>query len=451
MFDFLISAPLYEPEQLAAHLSHDAQEVVRAALQRLDGRLVVDYHCHLAGTGRGGTSGCCVHPSAVSPKAYDLPGQLDRAKMRVFMSAFGISPTQDDEAAASRIARLAQVTGALVTEHKQAVGTEDSGLTAPDSQGVRVTQHIGLTATGTAGYKCLLLPFAGVYDRDSNLPQPERTVMQVPNEYPQRLAAARPDIFAAACSVNPHSLGAVAELERCHGAGARVCKWLPNSQHIHPDDARCDPFYTACSRLGMAILTHAGDETSVQLLSTGRVDQSLGNPLLLRRALDAGTKVIVAHFASEGSARDDDGIERPCWEILLQMMLEPRYEGLLFADISALTMFKRLHVLKFVLEHPEVHHRLVFGTDYPVCALGGRIIGTRPLPAALLRDPAAAFSPQLVNLGLVSHHQAQALDEVFQYNPILFDLVLKLTVRHPQSGQQFPASLFAMHPDLPIL
>ena len=83
------------------------------------------------------------------------------------------------------------------------------------------------------------------------------------------------------------------EIERCHSQGARICKWLPNSMHINPGDEQCDPFYDACARLDIAILSHAGDEHSVELLATGAVNQRLGSPLLLRRALDKGVKVAV--------------------------------------------------------------------------------------------------------------------------------------------------------------
>ena len=74
----------------------------------------------------------------------------------------------------------------------------------------------------------------------------------------------------------------------------------------------------------------------------------LGNPLL-RAALDAGVKVIAAHFASEGRAPDDHGAVRPCWELLLEMMREPKWRHLLLADISAIIIFKRVHVLKALL------------------------------------------------------------------------------------------------------
>ena len=53
---------------------------------------------------------------------------------------------------------------------------------------------------------------------------------------------------------------------------------------------------------GIALLTHAGEEQAVE----AEEDQELGNPLRLRRALDAGVQVIVAHCASLGTGLDLD-------------------------------------------------------------------------------------------------------------------------------------------------
>ena len=203
-----------------------------------------------------------------------------------------------------------------------------------------------------------------------------------------------------------------------------------------------------CARLGMAILCHTGDETSVEFLGS-RVSNELGSPLRLRRALRAGVRVIAAHCASEGSARDDAGEWRPCVELLFEMMAEPAWRDLLFADISAMTIFKRLHALVLPLERPALFSQLVYGSDYPVPALGGRIVGTVPQPLALRHG--GAFGAQLVTMGLVDAAQCAQLHEVFQYNPMLFDLVLKLTVRHPKTGTQLPAALFGAHPLLPPL
>ncbi len=53
---------------------------------------------------------------------------------------------------------------------------------------------------------------------------------------------------------------------------------------------------------GIPIVSHAGLERAV----IGVDRQDYGNPLRLRRALDAGVRVVVAHCASMGQDRDID-------------------------------------------------------------------------------------------------------------------------------------------------
>ena len=89
----------------------------------------------------------------------------------------------------------------------------------------------------------------------------------------------------------------------------------------------------------------------------------------------------------------------------------------------------------------------MYGSDYPVPALGGRIIGMKRQPAALFHG--GALTPQLVSVGLLTAAEAASLQEVFDYNPLLCDLMIKLTVRHPITGAQFPPTLFGQHPLLP--
>ena len=51
--------------------------------------------------------------------------------------------------------------------------------------------------------------------------------------------------------------------------------------------------------------------------------------------------------------------------------------------MQALILFKRLHVLVELLARPQLFERLVYGSDYPVPALGGRAIGTKAQPLDL--------------------------------------------------------------------
>ena len=77
---------------------------------------------------------------------------------------------------------------------------------------------------------------------------------------------------------------------------------------IDPASPRCDAVLSMhCEDLGLPLIAHAGLERAV----LGREEHDFGNPLRLRRALDAGVRVVVAHCASMGEDRDlDKGAER---------------------------------------------------------------------------------------------------------------------------------------------
>ena len=48
----------------------------------------------------------------------------------------------------------------------------------------------------------------------------------------------------------------------------------------------------------------------------------------------------------------------------------------------------------------------------------------------------------LVGYGMITADERTALNEIYDYNPLLFDYVAKRTVRDPDSGRQFPPSVF---------
>jgi uncharacterized protein len=101
------------------------------------------------------------------------------------------------------------------------------------------------------------------------------------------------------------------------------------------------------------LLSHVGYEFSL----IGK-DQSVGNPDRLRLALDEGVTVIAAHACSYGLM---------VYERFLPVLLDfsKRYPNF-YADISALTLPNRFRMLLHLRRHPEIHDRLLFGTDYPL-------------------------------------------------------------------------------------
>lgn len=211
-------------------------------------------------------------------------------------------------------------------------------------------------------------------------------------------------------------------------------KWLPNSMGIDPAHKICVPFYEKVKELGMVILVHTGEEKAVVGLDS---HQKYGNPLLLKTALDVGAKVIMAHCASLGKNADIESTQNPQpklpnFQLFLRMMANPKWEGILFGDISAITQFNRMDCVETLLKRTDLHHRLVNGSDYPLPMINMLIL-TRPF----------------LKRGMISQAEKAALSEIYNYNPLLYDFVLKRTIRGPEN-QAFPASMFMKNKDLDL-
>ena len=245
-----------------------------------------------------------------------------------------------------------------------APGVED--LENADAQLVR--RLAGLIKHTPHHGKHRLLAFDKNYRPDGSV-NLEKTEFYVPNEYVFSLAQQSPELFVPNISVHPYRPDALQELEKWAGRGARIVKWLPNAMGIDPSYPRCDPFYEKMRELNLILLSHGGEEKAVQ----AKEDQKLGNPLLLRLALDHEVKVIVAHCAGLGENEDLDDRDnrlRSNFDLFMRLMEDKKYEGLIFGEISAMTQFNRCGVpLATILEREDFHERLVNGSDYPLPAV----------------------------------------------------------------------------------
>ncbi len=364
------------PQALARH------ELVAAAWEGLAADRVWDAHAHLVGVGDS-PSGIYINPkmdSLLNPGnyarrlfflnagcAYDLPGgSVDRAYVR----------------------RL-----------------------------------LNLVSSLRRGAKLLLFSFERAYGEDGKR-RDELTSFHVPDGYAREVACEYPNYFEWVASIHPYRADCVAALETARKDGARAVKWLPGAMGMDPASPLCDRFYEAAARLKMPIVSHAGLERAV----LGTDTQDFGNPLRLRRALDAGVRVVVAHCASMGQDRDldkgDNGPLVDSFELFSRLMALPRYERHLFGDISAMTQINRAGpALAKVVEREEWHPRLLNGSDYP-------LPGVMPI-----------FSVDyLVSLKLVQESAAPVLKEIRSHNPLLFDFVLKRHLR--SNGKALGRSVF---------
>ena len=370
-----------QPEELNSKLSTNSSDLIKRTFDDIDAERLIDHHVHIAGLGVGGTN------AFVNPKMLTWRHPFHRLKLKVYMSSAGVS--DEDNADPQAAARLADLVKSI----------KDHG-------------------------KHRLLAFDKNYRKDGTV-NLEKTEFYVPNEYVFELAERYPDLFVPNISVNPYRPDAIDELEKWARRGARIVKWLPNAMGIDPSDPRCDPFYQKMKELDLILLSHGGEEKAVE----AEEDQKLGNPLLLRRALDHGVKVIVAHCAGLGSNEDLDTPDRKQvenFDLFLRLMDEKRYEGLLFGELSAMTQFNRSgKPLRTMLAREDLHERLVNGSDYPLPAVN-LLIRTKPL----------------VKQGYIDNSEAESLKEIYDYNPLLFDFVLKRTLRLPGTSRSFPASIF---------
>jgi predicted TIM-barrel fold metal-dependent hydrolase len=211
---------------------------------------------------------------------------------------------------------------------------------------LRASQHVR---------QAVILGLDGVYDRAGQLVK-EQTHFLISNDYVLDTARAHPNDFLPGVSINPQRRDAVDEVHRCADAGAALVKVLPNAQQFNPAEVRYKPFYRALAERRLPFLSHVGYEFSL----IGK-DQSVGDPGRLEFALDQGVTVIAAHACSYGLM---------VYERFLPILLEfsKRYPNF-YADVSALTLPNRFRMLLHLRRHPEIHDRLLFGTDYPLSVM----------------------------------------------------------------------------------
>jgi uncharacterized protein len=249
----------------------------------------------------------------------------------------------------------------------------------------------------------------------------EHTPFLVPDAHAARLAREHAEL-AFGASIHPYRSDALERLEQAAQQNAVLVKWLPNSQGIDPSSPRCDAFYRRLVELRIPLLSHTGVEHAVDAAE----QQELGNPLRLRRPLDQGVRVIAAHCASLGHCRDDErGGEARAIDLFLRLMGESQYRERLYGDLSAIVLVNRERdVLGELLGAAELHPRLLYGSDYPLVAI----------------DPVIS-TWWLERQGYLDAADRAGLEELFDANPLLFDLVLRRVVRD-SSGRRFADACF---------
>jgi uncharacterized protein len=301
----------------------------------------VDMHVHLVGNGRSG-SGCWLSP-----------GWMHRLLAKFMLRQIGLPMSWDAEefdreyvSLLARWMRESALTHAVLLAHEEVYDT--------------------------AGNK---LKFGSFH---------------VPNDCLFSVCSAYPE-FLPAVSIHPARADALDELDRCLALGAVMMKCLPNCHNIDTRLPQYRRFWERMAAAGLPLLAHTGGEHTVPVY-----DKKLADPACLTGALDCGVTVIAAHCATRSGATDPDYLPA-----LVQMMEKwPR----LYGDISALNLPFRSAGLKFLLARPDLHSRIVHGSDFPV-----PVSGTWARMRKLLTPAEARRCGQIKNLLARDHRLKEAM------------------------------------------
>jgi len=362
-------------------LSQEAKNFIKQAYKGIDSKKLFDYHNHIVGIGTGNT-GAYVNPSMLSGWHF-----ISKMKFKVYAS--GANITDLDYADQQYHDRLIDLINNINPHGKYGI-----------------------------------LAFDKHYRKDGTV-NANKTEFYTPNDYIINIAKASPKLFEPIMSVHPYRKDAIEALRKYAAKGVKLIKWLPNAMGIDPADVAIKPYYEQVKKLGLSILVHVGEEKAVE----AEEDQKLGNPLRLRLPLNMGVKVIMAHCASLGQNIDIEDPKKPKvdnFDLFLRLMNDVKYTKNLMGEISAMPQANRLpRPLATILRTTRLHSRLVNGSDYPLPALN-----------VVVRTGA------LESEGFINTDEKKLLDEIYDYNPLLFDFILKRVVKDPQTGAKFKSEVF---------
>jgi len=150
----------------------------------------------------------------------------------------------------------------------------EQGETLSEKMRHRLLRHLDAARIDYA----VVLAQDAVYRHDGSRDDAS-THFYVSNDYVLDMAKRSPKVLPG-CSINPWRRDALAELERCHAAGARLIKLHTAIQGVDPERKEFDPFYARARELDMVLMFHTGYEHSCTVVSQRYTDPAqLARPL----------------------------------------------------------------------------------------------------------------------------------------------------------------------------
>lgn len=394
----------YRPSRFWSDASKEAQELVLNCFGELDPSEILDCHVHVLASGPPKKNGCYLHKNWYNGCCHPLSG----LKRRALLLIAGVDPASEELPDDQYMSQITECFAHFLPPDMQREGP---------------------------GVRASMLGMDEWYDKDGQC-RPDKTSIYVCNNWVNHVTTTpetRRKHFSPTPSIHPYRPDCVEQLHYWHKRGCRQIKWLPPTQGIDPADKRCDKFYEAMAKLNppMFLLSHTGNEHSLN--DSGAGIHKFGNPLRLRRALNLGVHVIAAHVCSLGMYKDIESKIKPppnalSMDLLLRLLEDPKYDGLMFADISGITSWTRISLTGRIFENTHLHKKLIYASDYPVVAMNF-VVWISLL--TYVHD-------------LIPRWTAPLLREIHYYNPCLGDFVKKRIMRWKKDGKtiRLPDEIF---------
>lgn len=190
---------------------------------------------------------------------------------------------------------------------------------------------------------------------EDGTPLQHKAAFYIPNRAVLNMATARAPKaphFIPAVSIHPARNDAISELEKCHAAGARILKLLPNVHNVDCSRPQYKEFWQRMAELNMIFLSHTGGELALPVINA-----QFAEPYALRRPLEYGVTTIAAHCGTRDLPWQRCGV--PDWIKLCDEFPH------LYGDNSALATPNRAYALCKILDSPH-GDRIIHGSDFPI-------------------------------------------------------------------------------------
>ncbi len=222
------------------------------------------------------------------------------------------------------------------------------------TDGIRASEHISKTV--------LFGVDAKVDDRGRELHR-DITVCAT-NEDTLKVYEANRDIIIPFFSINPMRPDALDLIDKYHELGFKGAKFLQNYWGVNTKERQYRTYFEKLKEKNIPLIVHIGSENSVESEKSCECISMLDHPL------EVGVTTIAAHMAlsyeplgifkalSQNPKNFNDEYHQ-----LLEMLED---HDNLYADISALLTPIRAKALPHLSQQTQIHHKLLYGSDYPV-------------------------------------------------------------------------------------